>query len=264
MINVKKLLCCLLICYNSLSLAAPKKPSRIAHKLPTRAGLCRPGAAPCACIQQNKFIKFATKSHGAPVHAVSWCCQPTLNNAGNPAIHLAIAGDVTYGTLPGELTPSNIYIRIYELDLVTQSFVEMNSALINAQITGINGQDPIINTLDWCCSDDAYFLIAGGNYIASYTNPVLGPNTIADVVVFAFDNMSWQNSPITDIPFAINKTGYYYYTYGDTVYTVSALCSPCTDSTIQFYLAIGGNSTTNGIIAGSRKQISIVTFVLGS
>jgi hypothetical protein len=260
--NNKKLWYCLLVCYASLCLALSEESGDATNKILTRAGLCSPGASPCTCIQRNKFVQFATASHGAPVHAVSWCCKPTLNNLGNPAIHLAIAGDASSG-IPGDLSYTAVYIRIYELDLVTQQFFELNSSLINDQIQGAGTLSPEINALDWCCTDSAYFLIAGGKNLVYYPDSVVGPN-IADVVVFAFDNASWQNSATTPIPFATDKTGYYYYTFGDTVYAVAALCSPCTDSTIQFYLAIGGKSTTNGVIAGSRKQISIVAFVLGS
>jgi hypothetical protein len=260
MINNKKIICYIFVCCTSVNFAAPKKHSPAIPTVPTRAGFCRPGSAPCACIQQNKFIQLATASHGAPVNAVSWCCQPTFNSIGNPAIHLAIAGDPSYGILPGEITSSVIYIRIYELDLVTQKFVELNSYLINAQLPGTGTAQPELHALDWCCLNGTYFLIAGGNNLAFYPDPLIGPN-VADVAVFAFDDASWMNPSTTRIPFALGKTGYYYYTFGATVYAVSALCNPCPNSSIQFYLAMGGNSTSNGYIAGSRKQISIVTFI---
>jgi hypothetical protein len=220
-------------------------------KAQNRAGFCRPGAAPCACIQQNKFVQLATANHGAPVHAVSWCCQPALNRSGHPSINLAIAGD----PVPGGMGNPDILIRIYELDLVNEHFTEMNATNINQQIQGATPNTPAVNALDWCCSSSAYFLVAGGSNLAIYDT-----STVADTVVFAFDNASWVVNSATPIPFAVGRTGYYYYTYGATVYAVAALCSPCTDSTIQFYLAIGGKSVKTGI----RKEISIVTFVLAA
>ena len=251
MLNYEKIFCCLIVCSTAILFAENENQ--------TRAGLCRPGALPCTCMQQNKFVQFATASHGAPVRTVSWCCQPVTNYAGHPAVHLAIAGDPVSGTLPGETDPSVILIRIYELDLVTQQFTEMNTYNINAQIQAAGEMQSELQALDWCCSDNAFFLIAGGNNLALYPNVATGPN-IADVAVFAFDNASWQIATTTRIPFAVDKVGYYYYTYGNTVYAVSALCSPCTDSVIQFYLAIGGKTST----VGSRKQITIVTFILNS
>lgn len=224
---------------------------------PIRAVICHSGAAPCVCLQQNKFVQYAQANHGAPVHAVSWCCQPVTNAAGHPSIHLATAGDPVLGILPGEINPSTIMIRIYELDLVTEIFAEMNSYLINDHIQGAGGLAPEIYALDWCCTDNQFFLVAGGNNLAYYPDPLVGPD-IADVAVFTFENVSWQVPVTTRIPFTFGKAGYYYYTYGNTVYAVAALCKPCTDSTILFYLAIGGATST----IPARKQISIVNFVL--
>lgn len=250
--SYNKILSYILIGCTAFAFAEFKKPvASAATREKNRAGFCRPGSAPCTCIQQNKFIPLATANHGAPVHAVSWCCQPTLNSSGHPSIHLATAGD----PVPGGVGDPNILIRIYELDLVNEHFTEMNAININTQIQGAGEETPVVNALDWCCSGTAFFLAAGGNNLAIYNT-----DAIADTVVFAFDNTSWLVTPATPIPFAENKTGYYYYTYGATVYAVAALCSPCTDSIVQFYLAIGGESVSTRI----RKEISIVTFVLAS
>ena len=64
------------ICLTSLSM--------IAQQIPFRAGPCLPGASPCSCMQSNSFVQLATAKHGAPVHAVSWCCLPIANSTPAP------------------------------------------------------------------------------------------------------------------------------------------------------------------------------------
>lgn len=219
------------------------------RQLPKRIGPCQPGAAPCTCMQADRLFQFAAATFGSPVSAVSWCCLPALNSLGNPAIHLAVAGESTLlPVLPGEEMDVNVLVRLYELDLFALTFKELNSYNLNNAITG---DAPVVNALDWCCINNQYFLVAGGYNLQS--------DPYADVVVFAFDNASWQVTGTTRVPFATAATdGAYFYTYDSNeavqVHAVSTLCNPCSNSDLPFYLAVGGDSVN------ATKQLSIVPF----
>lgn len=239
--------CCLYLCFVSAGL--------LAMELPTRVGLCRPGAAPCSCMQADKFFQFATACHGAPVSAVSWCCNPVLNGLGKPSVHLAIAGEgVTRPVIPGEDEGLGIYIRLYELDLYFLTFKELNSYVVNEALNGIVNS-PIVNTLDWCCTENGYYLVAGGYDLTDNHD---------DVLVFAFDGASWQVTGTTRVPFKAGFTDPVAFQYDTNhvvqVQTVATLCDPCSSQAVPFYLAVGGDTPT----IGTKKQVSVVPFMYGN